>query len=197
MNVENAKVKLKLVSAKIAKKRTSAVMLASMIADGSGSEGRMAAKEKPAPYANTSVHYAKTQGEIIELFDKYGILDIRFTSLGSSGQLIFEFTNMVEMQKQMVPASVRIVIPNITEKNRNQLHRALFYYLKSKMEALSFEFVEFVKEFFPYLVTRDDAGRTTTIYDYLGPQYKLALAGGQNHVLNLLPEGMKDAKVQR
>jgi len=148
------------------------------------------AKEKPAPYANTTVHYAKTQGEIIELFDKYGIKDIRFTSLGSQGQLILEFTNMVEIQKQLVPASVRIVIPNITEKNRNQLHRALFYYLKSKMEALSFEFVEFVKEFFPYLVTRDSSGRPSTIYEYLGPQYKSSLASGQNHVLNLLPEGM-------
>ncbi|GAB6170577.1 hypothetical protein JCM15765_00550 [Paradesulfitobacterium aromaticivorans] len=149
------------------------------------------AKEKPAPYANTTVHFAKTQGDIIELFDKYGIQDVRFTSMGSQGQLILEFTNYVEVNRQSVPASVRIVIPNITEKNRNQLHRALFYYLKSKMEALSFEFVEFVKEFFPYLVTRDEFGRPTTIYDYLGPQYKLALASGQNHVLNLLPEGME------
>ncbi|HWQ42810.1 MAG TPA: hypothetical protein VN456_12350 [Desulfosporosinus sp.] len=147
-------------------------------------------KDKPAPYANTTVHFAKTQGEIIELFDKYGIQDIRFTSMGSAGQLILEFTNMVEVNKQWVPASVRIVIPGITEKNRNQLHRALYYYLKSKLEALSFEFIEFVKEFFPYLVTRDNTGKPSTIYDYLGPQYKLALANGQNHVLNLLPEGM-------
>lgn len=147
-------------------------------------------KEKPAPYANTTVHYAKTQGEIIELFDKYGIQDVRFTSLGSQGQLVLEFTQLVEVQEQPVPVSVRIVIPGVNEKNRNQLHRALYYYLKSKMEALSFEFVEFVKEFFPYLVTRDEFGRPTTIYDYLGPQYKLALASGQNHVLNLLPEGI-------
>ena len=148
------------------------------------------AKEKLTPYANTTVHYAKTQGEIIELFDKHGIQDVRFTNLGSAGKLILEFTNLVEIQKKMVPASVRIVIPNITEKNRNQLHRALYYYLKSKMEALSFEFIEFTKEFFPYLVTLDDTGRPTTIYDYLGPQFKLALASGQNHVLNLLPEGV-------
>lgn len=147
-------------------------------------------QRKASPYANTTVNYAKTQGEIIELFDKYGIQDVRFTSLGSAGQLILEFTNMVEVQKQWVPASVRIVIPNITDKNRNQMHRALYFYLKSKMEALNFEFVEFVKEFFPYLVTRDNSGRPTTIYDYLGSQYKLALANGQNHVLNLLPEGM-------
>lgn len=151
----------------------------------------MKTKEKPAPYANTTVHFAKTQGEIVELFDKYGIQDVRFTSMGSQGQLILEFTNYVEIQMQPVPVSVRIVIPNITEKNRNQLHRALFYYLKSKMEALSFEFIEFVKEFFPYLVTRDNSGRPTTIYDYLGPQYKFALASGQNHVMNLLPEGME------
>jgi len=110
--------------------------------------------------------------------------------MGSEGRLILEFTNQVEVNKQWVPASVRIVIPNITEKNRNQLHRALYYYLKSKMEALGFEFIEFVKEFFPYLVTRDNAGRPSTIYDYLGPQYKSALVSGQNHVLNLLPEGM-------
>lgn len=153
------------------------------------------AKANPAPYANTTVHFAKTQGEIVELFDRYGIQDVRFTSMGSQGQLILEFTNYVEVQKQPVPASVRIVIPGVTEKNRNQLHRALFYYLKSKMEALSFEFVEFVKEFFPYLVTLDNTGRPTTIYDYLGPQYKLALASGQNHVLNLLPEGMGDSRL--
>ena len=148
------------------------------------------AKKGLTSYANTTVNYTKTQGEIIQLFDKYGIQDVRFTNLGSAGKLILEFTNLVEIQKKMVPASVRIVIPNITEKNRNQLHRALFYYLKSKLEALSFEFIEFTKEFFPYLVTLDDTGRPTTIYDYLGPQFKLALASGQNHVLNLLPEGV-------
>lgn len=147
-------------------------------------------KDKPASYVKTTVNYTKTQGEIIQLFDKYGIQDVRFTSLGSTGKLILEFTNLVEIQKKMVPVSVRIAIPNITEKNRNQLHRALYYYLKSKMEALSFEFIEFTKEFFPYLVTLDDTGRPITIYDYLGPQYKLALSSGQNHVLNLLPEGM-------
>lgn len=149
-------------------------------------------KGKPAPYANTKVHFAKSQGEIVELLDKYGIQDVRFTSMGSAGQLVLEFTCPVEIQKEWVPASVRIVIPGITDKNRNQLHRALFYYLKSKMEALNFEFVEFVKEFFPYLVTRDNSGRPTTIYDYLGPQYKVALASGQNQVLNLLPEGMSE-----
>ena len=56
-------------------------------------------KPTPAPYANTKVHYAKTQGEIIELFDKYGIQDVRITSMGSAGQLILEFTNQVEVSK--------------------------------------------------------------------------------------------------
>jgi len=50
---------------------------------------------------------------------------------------------------------VKISIPDVSEKNINQLYRALFYYLKAKFESLTFGFVEeyneaFVKEFMEY-----------------------------------------------
>jgi len=39
------------------------------------------------------------------------------------------------MDKQTANVPVRLVIPNVTEDNRNQIYRTLYYYLKSKFEA--------------------------------------------------------------
>ena len=80
---------------------------------------------------------------------------------------------------------VKISVPEVSEKNKNQLYRALFYYLKVKFESLTFGFVEeyneaFVKEFMPYLIA-DRQGRT--VADIILPKFGKAIEytkqGGQ------------------
>lgn len=139
------------------------------------------------PYADTKVHYLKSQGEIGALLSKNGVQDTRFTNLSSIGQLILEFTRpqMLPDGREIRPA-VRILVPDINDDNRNQKHRLLYWFLKSKFEALEAGLVEFIEEFFPYMLV-PHGDRVATIYEVLGARYTQALASGQVPDLQLLP----------
>jgi len=73
------------------------------------------------------------------------------------------------------------------EQSKNRVHRALFYYLKSKFEALDFGLIEFMKEFMPHLVVHDKQGKTQTLYEVISPQYNKGLLSGQQSDIKLLP----------
>jgi hypothetical protein len=141
----------------------------------------------PKAYAQTKVHYAVTQGEIVALLEKYGIEGVRWTN--KTGEVILEFIKEFEVDGDKKPVGVRLMVPNLNARNRNQLHRALFYYLKSKFESLEFEFIEFVQEFLPYLLTDDGAGKLVTVYEKIAPAYIGYLTTGESQGLRLLPEG--------
>ena len=119
---------------------------------------------KSRAYRDTKVDSSKTESDIGKLLKKYGINERQFTDRGDKAE--FTFLKDMKVETGIVKVGVKIVIPNITDKNRNQLYRALFYYLKAKFESLDFGFVEehqeaFVKEFLPYLIV-DKSGRTVT-----------------------------------
>ena len=83
----------------------------------------------------------------------------------------------LDFEGKRFKVGVKISIPDTTEKTRNQLYRALFYYLKAKFESLTFGFVEeyneaFIKEFMPYLIA-DKNGQT--VADLILPKYANAL----------------------
>lgn len=137
-------------------------------------------------YKTTKVNYMRTQAQIAELLSNIGISDHRFTFLNSQKQLILEFVKKEMINNEEQPISVKIVIPNIDEGNRNQLHRALFYYLKSKFESLEFGFLEFVQEFLPHLVFNNQ-----TVYEMMKPQLQLAYQTGSIHDFNLIPDKTK------
>lgn len=139
------------------------------------------------PYQNTKVHWAKTQAEITALLEKHGIRDSQFTYLGSQKILVLQFTRPENVDGVEKTVGVRLVVPDVTEENRSQKSRAVYYYLKAKLESLSFGFLEFMEEFFPHLVITDGEGRTATVYEILGPQYKKALGSGQVAEMRLLP----------
>lgn len=148
----------------------------------------MAQKQRQQPYGNTKVHFMKTQGEIMALLDKHGIGDSRFTRMKEKQLLVLEFTKRGDVQGAERTVAVRLTVPGITDDNTHQMHRALFYYLKSKFESLQFGFVEFVQEFFPHLVLVDAQGHSSTIYEQLGPQYMQALVSGKAGELKMLPD---------
>lgn len=142
-------------------------------------------------YKQTTVHWAKSQGQIAALLEKNGVQDIRFTFLQSKNELICEFNYPSELDNKPVSYGIRIVIPieSSDDKLKNQIHRALFYYLKSKFEALNFGLVEFVKEFMPHLVITDKSGNTKAMHEVILPQYKKALISGKQTDIKMLPGG--------
>ncbi len=142
-------------------------------------------------YKKTSVHWGKSQADIGKLLNKYGVLDTRFTFLQSRNELICEFNYPTVIEEKEICAGVRILlpVPNIqnSEQAKNQIHRALFYYLKSKFEALSFGLVEFMQEFMPHLIVTDKQGNSRTLYQIIGPQYNKGLLTGQQGEIKMLP----------
>ncbi len=129
------------------------------------------------PYRHTTVNYMRTQTKICELLRKYDIFDTRWTNL--KDQVIFEFNKMVEIEDKERLAGVRLVIKGVNNENRNQLHRALFFYLKSKMEFLDFGFIEFLQEFMPHLILTNKSGQSITAYQLFKPQYQKGLLSGK------------------
>ena len=117
---------------------------------------------KSKAYRTTKVDYIKSQMQINKLLRENGIEDSQHSNIQGKAELIFLKELDVEGKKMKV--GVKISIPDFIDETRNQLYRALFYYLKAKFESLTFGFVEeyneaFVKEFMPYLIA-DKEGRT-------------------------------------
>ena len=112
---------------------------------------------------------------ISKLLNHNGIKDVQHSSYQNKAQIMF--IKELKIEDKMMKVGVKISIPEVSEKNKNQLYRALFYYLKAKFESLTFGFVEeyneaFVKEFMPYLIA-DKQGRT--IADIVLPKFGKAI----------------------
>jgi len=155
-------------------------------------------KESIKAYKTTRVNWAITQAQIVRLLEKKGIKDIQFTFLSAEkanqNKIITEEGSSVLDTRFIIPYSpqgigVRILVPNISEENRNQMHRLLLWYLKSKFEAIESGLVEILQEFLPHLIIQDKEGRMATMYQIIGPQYLKGLESGEQGEIKMLPEG--------
>jgi hypothetical protein len=145
---------------------------------------------KNKAYKATQVNWAKSQGQIGKILDVRGIKDVRFTFLQSQHSLICEFNYPTKIEQKEVDIGVRILVPiaDDSEKSKNIIHRALFYYLKTKFEALDFGLVEFIQEFMPHLVVFDKQGSSKTLYQIISPQYNKGLISGQQGEIKMLEQ---------
>jgi hypothetical protein len=143
-----------------------------------GGEKEMKARIwKSKAYKNTKVDFIKSQGQINKLLEANGITEKQYTDSLEEGKSQIVFLKPLEVEGKRFKVGVKISIPEVLEKNRNQLYRALFYYLKAKFESLTFGFVEeyneaFVKEFMPYLIADKDG---KTVADLILPRFANAL----------------------
>lgn len=139
-------------------------------------------------YKHTSVNWGKSQAQITKLLEQQGIQDVRFTFLQTQNSLICEFNYPTKIDGKDVSVGVRILlpIPKDDEKAKDQIHRALFYYLKTKFEALNFGLVEFIQEFMPHLVVFNKQGESKTLYQIIQPQYQKGLVTGQQGEIKML-----------
>ena len=141
-------------------------------------------------YKQTQVNWAKSQGQIGKILDERGIKDVRFTFLQSQNQLICEFNYPTKIEDKDINVGVRIIvpIPDNSDQAKNRIHRALYYYLKTKFEALDFGLVEFIQEFMPHLVLFDKQGNSRTAYQIFSPQYSKGLISGQQGDIKMLEQ---------
>ncbi len=147
---------------------------------------------KSKAYKNTKVDYVRSQIAIGKLLNNNGIKDIQHSSYADKAQILF--IKELKVEEKTMKVGVKIVVPDVEEKNRNQLYRALFYYLKAKFESLTFGFVEeyneaFVKEFMPYLIA-DKEGRTVAdiVLPKLGKAIEFTKDGGQLYLEDVREE---------
>ena len=117
---------------------------------------------KSEAYKNTTVDYVKSQSSINKILNENGIKEIQHSQGHDKIQIVF--IKELKVEAKVMNVGVKIQVPMPLEKNKNQLYRALFYYLKAKFESLTLGFVEeyneaFVKEFMPYIIA-DKQGRT-------------------------------------
>ena len=141
-------------------------------------------------YKSTQVNWGKSQASITKLLTLQGIQDVRFTFLQSQHSLICEFNYPTKIENKDVNVGVRIIlpIPKDDEKAKNQIHRALFYYLKTKFEALNFGLVEFIQEFMPHLLITEPSGRKRTLYQIINPQYTEGLLTKQQGEIKMIED---------
>jgi hypothetical protein len=141
-------------------------------------------------YRDTEVHWTKSQHKIIEMLNKRGIFDTRFTNL--KDKFVLEF--VAKTDEISKPVAIRMIVPineqGIDERKRqkdlNFLHRVLFHRLKEKFVGIDNGLIELTKEFMPDLIITDKAGNTTTLGQALLPQYKNSIESGEQKEFKLL-----------
>lgn len=130
-------------------------------------------------------NWRDTQSDIAKLFAKYRIGDTQWSISDERQKAALSFVKHFAAKskwdsalKKMVETEperrivVQIAIPIGQEgKDRNTAFRVLFWYLKSKLEAISFAFqdgtemLNFEREFFGNTMIEDVNGRPATAYD--------------------------------
>lgn len=103
-------------------------------------------------YANTTVPPHRSKEQVEELLQRIGAVGFRWSSF--QGREILEAA--VEWNDGRM--SFRLTVTYEEEHERKQQLRALYWYLKAKVEAIQFGLVDLEQEFLPYMLTT--SGRT-------------------------------------
>ena len=160
-------------------------------------------------YQNTPVTWTVTQQQITKMLNERGIVDIQFSSIGqetaAKGGLEMKpntFAIMILFQKNQhfddgrsgsIP--VRIILPNVPQGDQrvlNQHYRLLYWYLKSKFEAIDSGLVEFAEEFMAHLQITNQSGFTARLWDTFKNKFYRAIGSGEQGNANFLPPILPD-----
>ena len=117
-------------------------------------------------YANTTVSPHRSKEQIEELLQRVGATGFVWKSFTG------EETIQALLEWQGKKLGFQIEIRYEDERERKQRLRAMYWYLKSKIEAIQFGLVELEREFLPYLLTQ--SGRT--VFEEIGENLPTMLA---------------------
>ncbi len=154
-------------------------------------------------YKNTSVNWARTQAQLMEYLELKECRDVRFSTISwdsaekgglvmekDTHAIMIEFFRLTQLESGTAgKIPVRVLIPNVPddERRRNQAYRLLFWYLKSKFEAVETGLVDFEQEFLPHLMIRDKSGFVGRVWDMLKKPYEAMLEGKETDLYRALP----------
>lgn len=122
-------------------------------------------KRKRKPYSETKINWAVTQGHIQGMLEKFGVDGIQWTSGRIEDEFILRLAFIHESESGKLSCQIDVPIPR--EKDRNRLTRMLYWFLKSKLEAVEAGFRDFEEEFLPYIL---DPAQKKTLYQIAKPQ---------------------------
>ena len=105
-------------------------------------------------YKTTTVSVGKSREAIDKLLEKIGAVGFRWSSELNKHRETLEALLEFDGKK----LGFRLTVDYEDERERRQMMRALYWYLKAKVEAIEFGLVDLEREFLPYLLT--PGGRT-------------------------------------
>ena len=112
-------------------------------------------------YANTQVSSSRSKEQIEDLLDKIGAVAFRWSSRTT---LPGKETLEAGLEWNGREIAFRLVVNFDDDRQRKQRLRALYWYLKAKVEAIQFGLIDLEQEFMPYLITASGQ----TVYDEFG-----------------------------
>lgn len=146
----------------------------------------MIIQRKP-PYSDTKIDPFDTQAELSKLLKAYGAEAIQWTSEFTKQDVSLRFSIEVEIKGVKRKLGIEVKPPQMVAKRRTynqitghyetvfapnwaQSMRLLFYYMKSKLEAISYGLIEAEREFFAQVITSLPGGFQGTVFDILKDQ---------------------------
>lgn len=132
------------------------------------------------PYRYTEVKVSASQEAIRKLLVKYDVEATRFTFAGELA--------VVEFVRHNQPYRITAKGLGIDNQSDRQIWRVLYFWLKSKMEAIDFGLMEFETEFLPYAVI-SDGRRSATVADAVRPRLEAGTLDPDDPFRRLLTGG--------
>ncbi len=150
---------------------------------------------KGIPYAGTEVAPEKTQAEIQKMLYAFGAIGVQWTDIPPNMELKFVFSD-----EKGRPFTIRVRPAMLTVRKKSEGRRGsvqtqvdkaaslrlLYWWLKSKLEAISYGLVTFEEEFLANIAGKLPSGVEVTIGDLLIP--KLAALDNMTDLVKALPE---------
>ena len=121
-------------------------------------------RENLKSYSSTNVSSGRSKEQIEQLLVKVDATGFRWSSrlVSAAGSGYEQLEAMLEWNDKTI--GFRLQVDYGDEREKRQRLRALYWYLKAKLEAIHFGLVDLEQEFLPYLIT--SSGRT--VYEELG-----------------------------
>lgn len=127
--------------------------------------------KREAPYKTTTVPWERTKGQIEKLLNDYGVEGTQWTNYKGKEDLKFIVNAEVqgvyrELMIQVEPPQmfIRKRVPRqgmVKMENKNQAYRLLYYWIKSKLEAVMWGLSTIEKEFLSQVTVALPDGTTT------------------------------------
>ena len=146
---------------------------------------------KKPPYAGTTADVEKSRGQIDRLLRDYGASGVQWTTDYAKNEVVLAFSFETEINGVKKLIGIKVTPPVFAEMHRSwspkegrnikvyapnwaQSFRLLYWWLKTKIEAVSYGMTSIEQEFLSQVMTKLPSGETTTIGKALAEKGTLA-----------------------